>query len=163
MATISTSARLRLLHLGLADTLSARLSERLPALIQQITEETLAPCPTVMLYMPVVHQGYDGFLEEYGQKAQILLIGQSFAEQYPVIRKEIRALSPARVAQYIKSVHAVSEVRVIEKEDLPQIIIGPSLILPDEDLMHGSVAQRFNLNDSVQLHFKRTFLRWDKS
>lgn len=45
MATISTSARLRLLHLGLADTLSARLSERLPALIQQITEETLAPCP----------------------------------------------------------------------------------------------------------------------
>ena len=45
MATISTSARLRLLHLALADTLTARLSERLPALIQQITEETLSPCP----------------------------------------------------------------------------------------------------------------------
>ena len=45
MATISTSARLRLLHLALADTLSARVSERLPALIQQITEEILSPCP----------------------------------------------------------------------------------------------------------------------
>jgi dCMP deaminase len=116
----------------------------------------------VMLYMPVIHQGYDRFLDEYGQKAQILLIGRSFADQYPVIRKEIRALSPGRVAQYIKSVHTISEVRVIEKEDLPQVIVGPSLILPDEDLMHD-IAKEYHLNDSVRLHFKRTFLRWDKS
>ncbi len=45
MATISTSARLRLLHLALADTLTARMSERLPALFQEIIEETLSPCP----------------------------------------------------------------------------------------------------------------------
>ena len=115
-----------------------------------------------MLYMPVIHQGYDRFLEEYGQKAQILLVGRSFADQYPVVRKEIRALSPSRVAQYIESVHSISGVRVIEKEDLPQAIIGPSLIMPDEDLMHD-IAKQYRLNESVQLHFKRTFLRWDKS
>ncbi|MGO8957001.1 MAG: adenylyltransferase/cytidyltransferase family protein [Streptosporangiaceae bacterium] len=45
MATISTSARLRLLHLALADTLTARVSEQLPALFQQIIDEILAPCP----------------------------------------------------------------------------------------------------------------------
>lgn len=43
MATISTSARLRLLHLALADTLTARMSERLPKLFQEIIEETLSP------------------------------------------------------------------------------------------------------------------------
>jgi len=43
MATISTSARLRLLHLALADKLSARVSEKLPAFIQQIIEEILSP------------------------------------------------------------------------------------------------------------------------
>jgi rfaE bifunctional protein nucleotidyltransferase chain/domain len=45
MATISTSARLRLLHLALADTLTVRISEQLPKVIQQITDEILSPCP----------------------------------------------------------------------------------------------------------------------
>jgi rfaE bifunctional protein nucleotidyltransferase chain/domain len=45
MATISTSARLRLLHLELADTLTARISEQLPTTIRRITDEILSPCP----------------------------------------------------------------------------------------------------------------------
>jgi D-glycero-beta-D-manno-heptose 1-phosphate adenylyltransferase len=45
MATISTSARLRLLHLALADTLTAKVADELPGFIRQITEEILSPCP----------------------------------------------------------------------------------------------------------------------
>jgi rfaE bifunctional protein nucleotidyltransferase chain/domain len=41
MATVSTSARIRLLQLELAETLSARLSERLPRVIQDIIDETV--------------------------------------------------------------------------------------------------------------------------
>lgn len=115
-----------------------------------------------MLYMPVIHKGYDMLLSKYGQKAQVLLIGRSFSEQYPVIRKEIRALSPDRAAEYISFAHGISDVQVIENNDLPQIVTGPSLILPDEDLMHD-IATRYHLNDFAKLHFERTFLRWDKS
>jgi D-glycero-beta-D-manno-heptose 1-phosphate adenylyltransferase len=39
MATVTTSARLRLLQLGLAELLSARLSERLPQLLQDVIDE----------------------------------------------------------------------------------------------------------------------------
>jgi deoxycytidylate deaminase len=115
-----------------------------------------------MLYLPVIHQGYEMFLERYGRDAEILLIGQSFAEHYPVVRKEIRALSPDRAARYVGAVHDVSDVRVVEIDDLPGIVTGPSLILPDEDLMHD-IAKRYCLGDSAALHFKRTFLRWDKT
>jgi hypothetical protein len=39
MATVSTSARLRLLQLGLGERMSQRLSERLPDLLQDVLDE----------------------------------------------------------------------------------------------------------------------------
>jgi D-beta-D-heptose 7-phosphate kinase/D-beta-D-heptose 1-phosphate adenosyltransferase len=39
MATVSTSARLRLLQLGLGERMSQRLSERLPDLLQDVIDE----------------------------------------------------------------------------------------------------------------------------
>jgi rfaE bifunctional protein nucleotidyltransferase chain/domain len=43
MATVSTSARLRLLQLGLGERMSKRLSERLPDLLQEMINETDGP------------------------------------------------------------------------------------------------------------------------
>jgi len=116
----------------------------------------------VMLYMPVIHQGYDSFLEKYGRNTQVLLIGRSFADEFPVVRKEIRAISPEHAKAYIELVHDASEVCIIEKNDLPNIVTGPSLVLPDEDLLRD-IAKRYELGASTKLIFKRTFLRWDKS
>ncbi|MGO8957000.1 MAG: deoxycytidylate deaminase [Streptosporangiaceae bacterium] len=116
----------------------------------------------MMLYMPVIHAGYDRLLSKYASKAQVLLIGESFADEYPVVRKEIRALSPERVAKYIAATQAVADVRVVERGDLPEIVTGPTLILPDEDLMRD-IAKRYHLAERARLHFERTFLRWDRS
>lgn len=113
-----------------------------------------------MLYVPVLHRGYDEFLEKYGHGSQVLIIGQEFAEHYPVIRKEIRALSPARAATYIRSA-AASDVLIVEPSDLPEAVTGPALILPDEDLMR-EIAESYRLGDRAELSFQRTFLRWDR-
>jgi hypothetical protein len=43
MATVSTSARLRLLQLGLGERMSQRLSERLPDLLQDVIDEIGEP------------------------------------------------------------------------------------------------------------------------
>lgn len=45
MSTVSTSARLRLLQLGMAKGLAEQLSARLPELISRITDELVEPCP----------------------------------------------------------------------------------------------------------------------
>lgn len=45
MSTVSTSARLRLLQLGMAKGLAEQLSARLPELIARITDELVEPCP----------------------------------------------------------------------------------------------------------------------
>lgn len=44
MATISTSARLRLVHLAMAETLANEMSERIPALMHEIIQETVVSC-----------------------------------------------------------------------------------------------------------------------
>ncbi len=45
MATITTTARLRLLQLGLAETLADRVSAQLPDLIRAVADELVPACP----------------------------------------------------------------------------------------------------------------------
>jgi dCMP deaminase len=116
----------------------------------------------LMLYIPVIHSGYEQLVRRHGIDSEVLLIGSSFANRFPVIRKEIRALSPERVADYIRTMHDVLDVRVIEEPDLPDAVSGPVLVLPDEDVMR-SIAKQFGLGVRAELRYERTFLRWDRT
>lgn len=115
----------------------------------------------LILYLPVIHQGYDRLLTYRGRGAEVLLLGRSFADDYPVIRKDIRALQPERAAKYILAAQAVAAVRVVEKDDLPGAVSASTLVLPDEDLMHD-LADRYGLRERAVLDFEPTFLRWDR-
>jgi deoxycytidylate deaminase len=107
----------------------------------------------------VLHAGYEAFLDRHPGADEILLIGASFADDFKVIRKEIRALDPARAAAYLNAAGTRPPARVIEREDLPKAVTGDTLVLPDEDLTRDLV-QRYALANAT---FERTFLRWDRS
>jgi dCMP deaminase len=110
----------------------------------------------VMLYLPVIHAGYERFLDGHRDAAEVLLLGRSFAEYFPVMRKEIRALAPERAAAYLRS--AGFPARVVEREDLPGAITADTLVVPDEEIMRDLVAKH-----DLKAVFERTFLRWDRS
>jgi dCMP deaminase len=103
----------------------------------------------------VIHAGYEAFLERHRDAASVLLLGGSFADDFPVIRKEIRALDPARAAAYVGGV-------VVERDDLPAAITADVLIVPDEELMRDLVDQH-ELDRRCEVRFERTFLRWDRA
>jgi dCMP deaminase len=103
-----------------------------------------------MLYLPVIHSGYEKFLDRHAGAGPPLVLGLSFADEFPVLRKEIRALVPDRAAAYVGGV-------VVERTDLPGAVTG-DLVVPDEELMRAVVA-RYGL----AARFERTFLRWDRS
>jgi deoxycytidylate deaminase len=107
----------------------------------------------------VLHAGYEAFLDRHPDANEILLLGASFADEFKVIRKEIRALAPDRAAAYLDAVRPGSTVRVIEREDLPKAVGGNTLVLPDEDLTR-ELVERYGL---VNVTFEGTFLRWDRS
>ena len=115
----------------------------------------------LLLYLPVIHSGYEGFLARHADAAEILLLGSGFTAAYPSLAKDIRALPPARAAEYLRRVGPAAPVRVVEPDDLAAAAIGDPLVLPDEAIMRD-IAARYHLDAGRTVLFDRTFLRWDR-
>jgi dCMP deaminase len=115
----------------------------------------------VLLYLPVIHSGYEGFLARHADADEILLLGAGFTAGYPSLAKDIRALPPARAAEYLRRAGPVAPVRVVEPDGLAAAVTGDTLVLPDEEIMRD-IAARYRLDAGRALLFDRTFLRWDR-
>lgn len=114
----------------------------------------------LLLHLPVLHAGYQDLLERHPD-AEVLVLGRAFAEEFPVVRKEIRALDPETALGYLRAAGTVGSGRVVEPADLPGAVTGP-LLVPDETLMHDVVAH-FGLDRRGPLEWVGTFLRWDRA
>ena len=115
----------------------------------------------VLLYLPVIHSGYEAFLRRHADAAEVLLLGAGFTAGHPSLAKDIRALPAARAADYLRLAGGVARVRVVEPEDLAAAVTGDPLVLPDEEIMRD-IADRHRLGAGRSLIFDRTFLRWDR-
>lgn len=123
----------------------------------------------LLLYLPVIHSGYEGFLARHADAAEILLLGPGFTAAYPSLAKDIRALPPARAAEYLRRAGPpelrpagpAAPVRVVEPDGLAAAVTGDPLVLPDEAIMRD-IAARYHLGDGRAVLFERTFLRWDR-
>ena len=115
----------------------------------------------VLLYLPVIHAGYEAFLRKHSDAAGILLLGHGFTADYPSLAKDIRALPAARAASYLRLVSGDASIRVVEPADLAGAVTGDPLVLPDVEVMRD-IADRYGLGTGRSLVFDRTFLRWDR-
>jgi dCMP deaminase len=113
------------------------------------------------MYLPVLHSGYHNFLAEHAQGAELLLVGAGFADDYPVLKKEIRALDPESARVILLASGMVKSGRVIEPADLPSAVEPGLLLTPDEDVTRG-IVQQYRLNARADVRFLPTFLRWDR-
>lgn len=118
------------------------------------------PAKQLMLYLPVLHAGYQAFLDRHRDAAETLLLGAGFAAEFPVLGKEIRALAPEQAARYLAGAGRAG-VRVVEPADLPAAVTAATLVVPDEDVLRALV-DRHRLGQTRQVVVERTFLRWDR-
>jgi dCMP deaminase len=116
----------------------------------------------LLLYLPVIHAGYEAFLGRHADAAEVLLLGESFADDHPALKKEIRALTPAVAARYLTAGAGLAAVTVVERFDLPEAVTADVLVVPDEELTRSVVA-RYHLDEGRTVQYERTFLRWDRS
>ena len=113
----------------------------------------------VLLYLPVIHAGYERFLQRHADAGEILLLGTGFTAADPALAKDIRALPPGRAAEYLRA--AAGQVRVVEPDDVTAAVTADVLVLPDEEITRDVVA-RHRLGEGRTVVFDRTFLRWDR-
>ena len=105
----------------------------------------------------MLHAGYEALFDKHTDADEVLLLGQSFAEDFPVLRKEIRALSPDAAARYLVASDRFASVRVVERDTLTAALVGDVVVAPDEELMRSVLGSREGIV------WERTFLRWDRS
>jgi dCMP deaminase len=115
----------------------------------------------VLLYLPVIHRGYEEFLARHADAASVLVLGAGFRAEFPALAKDIRALAPQRAAAYLRLALPGAEVTVIEPGDLPGAVTGDPLVLPDEEVTR-ELARRHALDSGRTVRFDQTFLRWDR-
>jgi len=112
-----------------------------------------------LLYLPVLHAGYEAFLDRHADSAEILLLGTGFAALFPSMTKEIRALPPHRAAEYLRHRSGTPPVRVVEPAELPAALVADVVVMPDEQIMRELAAAQ---GLGARASFDRTFLRWDR-
>ncbi|HEV2376145.1 MAG TPA: deaminase [Streptosporangiaceae bacterium] len=116
----------------------------------------------VLLYLPVIHAGYERFLQGHADAGEVLVLGAGFTEHYPGLAKDIRALPPERAAAYLRLACPAARVRVAEPGDLPDAVHAEVLVLPDETVTRDLVSA-YGLAAGRTVLFERTFLRWDRA
>ena len=114
----------------------------------------------LLLYLPVLHAGYEALLAQHAQVDEVLLLGRSLTAGDKALAKEIRALAPERAAQYLRAVLPMP-VRVVEDVDLPGAVTADVLVVADEEVLRA-VVERFALHERADVVLERTFLRWDR-
>jgi dCMP deaminase len=67
----------------------------------------------ILLYLPVIHSGYEALFARHQDTASVLVLGTGFRASYPSLGKDIRALPPERAAQYLRLALPQATVTVI--------------------------------------------------
>jgi dCMP deaminase len=116
----------------------------------------------VLLYVPVVHAGHEVLFDKHSDAAQILLLDETFAEEYPAIRKDIRALPARTIARILTGGLGLPRVTTVDSSELRAAVVADTLVVPDEELMRDVVA-RYGLDRGRSVVYERVFLRWDRS
>jgi dCMP deaminase len=115
----------------------------------------------ILLYLPVLHRGYEEFFARHPDAASVLLLGPGFRAAFPELAKDIRALPAGRAAAYLRLLLPGPAIEVIEPGDLPGAVTGDPLVLPDEEVTRALAGQH-DLGRGRALTFEPTFLRWDR-
>jgi dCMP deaminase len=116
----------------------------------------------ILLYLPVIHSGYEALFARHPDTASVLVLGRGFRTEFPSLGKDIRALEPEQAARYLRSAHPGVPVQVVEPDNLDAAVAGDPLVLPDEEIMR-SLADSRGLGTGRKLIFDPTFLRWDRT
>jgi dCMP deaminase len=115
----------------------------------------------VMMYVPVIHQGYLKLLTLYPQ-LPIWVLGDTVRAEFRTLVKDIRSLTAQQAKTALGAMFPGRTIEVLELTDLAnlQARIGQGLILVPEETELHELMERFELSNLVQ--WENIFLRWHR-
>jgi dCMP deaminase len=113
----------------------------------------------IVLYLPVWCAGYEKFLSLHDDAETILILGRSVTHQYRPFQKDLRALDPWEVFDFLNWKYPSKDIDVLELDDAASLGGLTHVVMPEEDISH-EVAKM--LPSDIEVTFDNSiFLRWD--
>lgn len=111
----------------------------------------------LIAYVPVLHAGYMEMFHEH-KDAGMGVLDQEVLDEFPHLRKDIRAFEPAEARGVIEKLGIFPHVRLLGKAAL-EGLDSPTVVMPDDEVSHQLAEEYFNGKDVI---FSPIFLRWDR-
>lgn len=113
----------------------------------------------LVMYVPAIHASYINFWEQFREEADTLLIlGDEILERFPVLKREIRAITPQQAARAVQGLGHFPYVEVATPPTL-QMLRGLHVVMSDEHIS-DEVRARYLVGSVVEQH--PFFLRFDE-
>jgi dCMP deaminase len=113
----------------------------------------------LVAYIPVIHQGYQQFFQEFPQAKELWLIGQALAHELQALQKDIRALPAKKTKQLLEAWQRFESIEILTPDNIDQLQKSHAqLVFPNDQLSRHLTRKYFKDNELV---FGSIFLRWD--
>ncbi len=116
----------------------------------------------IVLYMPVIHQGYLSFLDRHVPADIFLLSPKSLIESSPImadqLTRDIRAVPILTIKKFLEHLYQ-EKSRVYLFEGVENLKAYSEISMPDDDISHDLAKHLPWAN----IHLDTVFLRWDWS
>lgn len=110
-------------------------------------------------YIPVIHKGHKEFCQKV--KPDVLyVLGQSLIDEFPILERDIRSLTPEEIVAQAKAIHLAPDIRILEKKDIERLAREAREIIFSNDDILRTLAERYF--HGAKISFESTFLRWHK-
>lgn len=115
--------------------------------------------PVLVLYVPVLHEGYIKLFEKHRAGVDALyLLGEDITAEFFSLGKEIRALDPETAKNIIASLNIFPAVSVLHKETVNGLK-DTAIITADDELCRKVIQLYFPKKSAT---YEPVFLRWDE-
>ncbi|MDD5032835.1 MAG: deaminase [Candidatus Pacebacteria bacterium] len=111
----------------------------------------------ILLYVPVLHNGYIEFFKRHSAGAEtIFIVGDELIQEFLTLHKEIRQVNPALMKKIIESI-SFKKIEVLT----PKIAAGINgkKVITATDTVSSMVAERY-LSKTNKIEHDTTFLMW---
>ncbi|MEN9558695.1 MAG: hypothetical protein RL141_1064, partial [Candidatus Parcubacteria bacterium] len=116
----------------------------------------------IVLYIPVIHEGYIQFLKKYAPSTETVYIaGAEIVAEHTFLAREIRAVDPETIRSLVEHLGIVRDVRLLDAEAARALNTPDTeVVTADEAISKRIAAAHF---PQATLVVDRVFLRWDEA
>ncbi len=87
----------------------------------------------------------------------LYVLGQSLKQEFSLLERDLRALSPEQIALQARAISLAPEVKVLEKDSLSEIETYDEIILPEDEVSDGLKEKYFS---GKKITLDTSFIRW---